>query len=170
MSASTTARLNGKAAKRRAIRRRQLKTVLNSPAGKTDNPFVTDGCNDAEKHSAAAALTKMIGHRLSLVYMPGASYTNEHSMDEPSKGHLFSAYIEEHTDDEGEDFGESLHVTLDDRLGDVRLQFIAELRRIAKVFNGMADLVEQKADDVQARYTKLGSFPQPKLESGVDHE
>jgi len=72
---------------------------------------------------------------------------------------MWSEFIAKDQDDGIEDFGDTLHVTIDDRLGDVRDQFIAELRRISKVFEGMAKLVEREADPVEARNTVLGSRP-----------
>jgi hypothetical protein len=111
-------------------------------------------------------LTEMVGYRLALEYQPNCHYANEVYGTTSTKGHIWSAYIDEDQDDGIEDFGDSLHVTIDDRLGDVRMQFIRELRRIASVFEGMAKLVEREASPAEARYTKLAANPYPIVGDG----
>src|SRR5262245_49005231 len=95
---------------------------------KAESEFCLKDSSEAEKQIAAAMLTGMIGHRLTLEYMPSAYYDNEDGDgNKLSKGHLYSAYVNDNECKDSEDFGESLHVLLDDRLGDIRLQFVNEL-------------------------------------------
>src|SRR5690349_3998136 len=109
--------------------KKRRRATTEKPSPRQDDSYFTDGQPDHVKHGIAGRLTAMVGHRLTLNYQPTSYYDNEDGDNTPSKGHLYCAYIKDDESADSDDFGECFHVTLDDRRGDIRLQFIAELRR-----------------------------------------